>query len=224
MARRSAASVGETVVCWLMGWPPLGSTSIKYHHRCVQEFVSIDPIPVRYQMELRHLRYFVGVAEIPPVRPIAQGGAVERGGDTVLDRRAANSAGRRGGEASRRANRPRPGRNAANRNRDRGILARIGCRLLSRIPPPAAGRATGAASSAFRSSGRSHPVRPTGCRVCLEYHTLGSRIGPPGVRAGEDGPGSARRSRTDEAKDSSIAGSSEPSVRLVPPLGQPGLL
>ena len=29
----------------------------------VQEFVSIDPIPNRYQMELRHLRYFIGVAE-----------------------------------------------------------------------------------------------------------------------------------------------------------------
>src|SRR5258708_31167018 len=130
MARRSAASVGETVVCWLMGWPPLGSTRIKYHHRCVQEFVSIDPIPVRYQMELRHLRYFVGVAEIPPVRPIAQGGAVERGGDTVLDRRAANSAGRRGGEASPGSDPHRPRRYAANSERDRRIPPLIICRLL----------------------------------------------------------------------------------------------
>src|SRR5882762_9103952 len=31
--------------------------------RYVQDFVSIDSIPERYRMELRHLRYFVGVAE-----------------------------------------------------------------------------------------------------------------------------------------------------------------
>src|ERR1700746_3910083 len=32
-------------------------------NRCVQEFVSMDSIPGRYRMELRHLRYFVAVGE-----------------------------------------------------------------------------------------------------------------------------------------------------------------
>src|SRR5438309_11671747 len=31
--------------------------------RYVQDFVRIHPIPGRYRMELRHLRYFVGVGE-----------------------------------------------------------------------------------------------------------------------------------------------------------------
>src|SRR4029077_15680955 len=65
MARRSAASLGARVACWLMngspqdGWPRVCDNSNRY----VQDFVCISLIPSRYQMELRHLRYFIAVGE-----------------------------------------------------------------------------------------------------------------------------------------------------------------
>src|SRR5258706_1755581 len=65
MARRSAASLGARGTCWLMngspqdGWLRVCDNANRY----VKECVGISPIPRRYQMELRHLRYFIAVGE-----------------------------------------------------------------------------------------------------------------------------------------------------------------
>src|SRR5260370_27684911 len=78
-------------------------------------------------------------AWIYAVRPVAARSETKRGRKVVFERCAANSARGRRGEATRRAGGERQKRNSASRICRGAFLARLGSRLHSPIPTPAAG-------------------------------------------------------------------------------------
>src|SRR4029077_3050912 len=87
-----------------------------------------------------------GGDRIPAVRPIAAWRSIERGGETVPERRPTYLGRRRRGEATRRTGCAWPSRYASNRHRHGGVLAWLGRQGVSRIQTSLPGRGTHASS------------------------------------------------------------------------------